>query len=367
MESSHPLYHLLSDDCRESFERLRGGLSRVLPSSYQLPVLEFQLWDKPQFNARVRHRGNDAGRAIVEVNTGLLLSVYNSIEASAESVYTCVLGTASDDLIDRDVLCSIVYDAALHFVLLHEMYHIYEGHMAFLMARKGISVFQEQARCFDGSDKDLDPETAYFLEFEADGSALVSLLTHVEFESLIEVASTFEPLENHCVLVQDFPGVARNIGFRLILCSAWIVASLMESARHKDQQAVLPMARMLSLVSTLMSWYAQLDNLQQTEDGELVRRLDDAQASAAREFLQEVAKPVLIERWHLHGDHGDDVATESYYPKDIEQLARDLQTLLFRRPADTATSQQVVSCERLRTTVEPLLRQYRYIKPNEQE
>ena len=367
MKPSHPLYQLLSDDCHEAFERLHIGLPLILHPSRELPVLDFQLWDKHQLNARVRHRSNDASRATVEVNTGLLLSVYNSIEASSESVHRCILGSGPVDHIDRDDLCSIVYDAALHFVLLHEMFHVYEGHMAFLHARKGMSELQEQGRCFDGSDEDLDPETAYFLEFEADGSALVSLLTHVEFEPLIHVVDTFESLDTHCTMVQDFPGIARNIGFRLILCAAWIVASLMEIERRPNALTVLPKARMLSLVSTLMSWYAQLDNLRQTEAGELVQQLDGTQASALRDFLQEVARPVLMERWPLQSTHRDVEATVRYNAKDIEQFIGDLQTLLLRQPTTTVASQQVASCERLRMTVEPMLEPYRYFSLNDKE
>lgn len=361
MDSTHPLYELLTDDCRQAFERLNGGLPRVLPPSRQLPTLDFQLWDKSRFNARVRHHGHDAGRASVEVNTGLLLCVFNSIESSADSVVSCVLGNTPHNLVDQDVLCSIVYDTALHFVLLHEMYHIFEGHMAFLQARKGVSEFQESGRCFDGSDKELDPETAYFLEFEADGSALVSLLTHIEFEALVEVVATVESLDNHCEMIQDFPGVARDIGFRVILCATWIVASLMELGRNADRQAVLPKARMLSLVSTLMSWYAELDNLQQNDNGELIQRLDHTQAEATRSFLQHVFKPVLTSPWQLHGAGSNKVATTGYNPRDIEQFALDLRTLLLQRPTSTVASQQVVSCERIRTTVEPLLEPYRYI------
>ena len=362
MEPSHHLYELLTDDCRQAFERLHSGLPRVLPPSRQLPILDFQLWNRYRFNARVRHPGGNASQTIVEVNTGLLHSVFNTIESSAESVHSCVLGSTPNEIVDRDVLCSIVYDAALHFVLLHEIYHVYEGHMAFLLARKGISVFQELGRCFDGSDENLDPETAYFLEFEADGSALVSLLTHIEFEPLIEVVSVFESLGDHCVMVQDFPGVARDIGFRIIMCATWIVASLMEQGRNIDQQAVLPRARMLSLVSTLMSWYAELDNLQQTEDGELIQRLDDSHVGATRAFLHRIAKPVLITHWQLHSADSDKLATAGYNARDIEQFARDLQTLLFRQPTRSVASQQVVSCERIRTRVEPLLKPHRYIK-----
>lgn len=361
MDSSHPLYRLLTDDCRQAFERLDGGLRRVLCPGRSLPILDFQLWDKSRFNARVRHRGKDAERATVEVNTGLLLSVFNTIDASTDMVYRCVLGSSSNEKIDQDVLCTIVYDVALHFVLLHEMYHIYEGHMAYLHARRGIAVFQELGRCFDGSDEDLDTETAYFLEFEADGSALVSLLTHIELASLRQVVATVESLEEHCVVVQDFPGLARDIGFRLILSATWIVASLMESGRNQDQKTVLPRARMLSLVSTLMSWYAELDNLRQTNAGELIQRLDDSQASKTRAFLEHIAKPVLTTHWQLHKSDNDKIATVGYNPEDIEQFGRDLQILLFRQPARTVASKQVVSCERIRMTVEPLLRPYRYI------
>ena len=364
MDSSHPLYDLLCDDCNEAFERIRGGLPRVLKPHRPLPSLGFRLRQKSQFNARVRQPGNDARKAVIEVNTGVLKAVYHSIEASADIVVQCVVGGESDDFVDRDLLLSVVYDVSLHFVLLHEMYHIYEGHMAFLHSRKRSAVLNEVARCFRGDDGDLDAETAYFLEFEADGSARVSLLIHVEFEALVDVVTALAPLEDDVVMVQDFPETARPIGFRLILCAAWIVASLMEANRHRHENGVLPKARILSLLSNLMSWYAQLDNMTQNAEGELIQSLTDNQAREMREFIQQVAKPVLTQPWQLYSEQSDVRTPVRYNTTDIEQIARDLQTLLFRSSADTPASQQIVACERLRSTVEPLLDQHRYIHPN---
>ena len=356
-ESDVPAF--LERDCEDAFLRLDAGLMRILEPQRRVPICRYRLRDKGAFNARIRQPGHTAHLAMVEMNRGTLEVLHQSIVGSSADIVSAVMPTDKID-IDADQLLTSVYDVAIHFILLHELYHIYEGHLDFLSQLRGRHSLAEVEQCFTGDDPVLDLNTAYYLEMEADGSALVSLLTHVSFQSIVEQASSVSHVNTEHAFVQDLTDEARLFGYRIIACAVWMVGALMETSRPKGSRSVLPIARMLSMISTLMSWFIEANELVENEHGELIQRLNDQQPALIARFLNEVAKPVIVALWQFPGSAADTNTALFRTPIELEQFLRDMQSLIGRQPPSSPFAQQIITSESLRSTLEKQLAPYRY-------
>lgn len=360
METSEPEWQeMLQRDCEEAFDRLSTGLPHILKPRRRVPSCRFRLRDKNDFNARIRQPGHSEHLAIVEMNSGTLRTLHQTIADSSTAILAAI-APANESVIAPDLTLTSVYDVAVHFILLHELYHIYEGHLDFLSDSKGRRVLSEVERCFTGDDPGLDRETAYYLEMEADGSALVSLLTHVAFHSIVEQAAIIGPVEPAQTFVQELSDEPRLFGYRIILCAVWIVGALVEVNRPQDSHSALPLARMLSLVSTLMSWFIEADDLAVNEQGELIQRLNEHHPELIARFLNHVAKPVVVHLWQFPRSVSDTSNALFSSTVELEQFLRDIQSLIGRQPATSPATQQIIASEQLRIETEEQLARHRF-------
>lgn len=348
----------IGNDCEESFRRLDEGLRDILVPRRCVPQCRFKLRNKASFNARIRRPGHQPGWAILEINQGMLQILAESIAAARDQIVSAIDPTK---VIQQDIELTLntVYDVAVHFVLLHELYHVYEGHLDYLAERHSRNVYSETERCFGGDDPGLDQQTAYYLEMEADSSALVSLLIHINFHGILEIVSKFDTPESDAVFVQELTGQTRIASYRIVLCAIWIVGVLMETNRPESVDNGFPLARMLSLVSTLMSWYVETNELQENEKGELLQNLSQHQVNKLNEYLEQVAKPVISQLWFFH--HSSATGSAFSTPAELEQFLRDLQSLLLRQTSSSPSVQHILNCEILRANAESRLSTYRYI------
>lgn len=265
--------------------------------------------------------------------------------------------------VDPDVLLTNLYDVAVHFVLLHELYHVYSGHLAYSRKNFGLNCVSEAKLGLSEGATGLDEVTAYYLEFEADSNAVTSLLSHVRFEGLHRQAGRYSELDESISSVHEMDGQARAYGFRMVLAAVLITGALIEANRRNSLKHPLPAARLLSLAATSMAWYAELDAMQPEVSGAFSQMLSDKQIASLEDFLFQVVKPIFVMLWEF-----PDVATSErlgLYSKtsNAGKLLIDLKALTFNEPLNTPAGHQIERIERAQKGIKAALSPCRLFSP----
>ena len=338
-------------DCRAAFATLAPALRHQLGEHAAAPRCSFAILERETFDARVRRPGGLAGRAVVEVSTGLLVELHDALSRASGPLAPAIAGPEA--ALEPDAALATLYDLALHFVLLHELYHVYEGHLVYLGREKGTAAVVESTVGLGGSA--LEADVAYFLELEADGSALTSLVSHLAFEHIESIARQAGEVSTTDPCVHELRGDARDTGFRAALAALWITIALIERHRAPDGAMPRALARLLGAVSGLMAWYAELDALRVDERGAVLQRLTGEQASSLRRFLDQVVRPVATA---LEAPPpGVESGTLGFFEGAADRAAffADLRALVANARPDGTAGRQLVACEARRRDLERAL------------
>ena len=191
-------------------------------------------------------------------------------------------------------------------MILHEAYHIFGGHFDALDTLAGEAAFRLDetgpAFSFDSrAPNPVPPNLAYFLELEADSSALQWLMQIAVPTTVQAFLDALEPgrdaIEPDGLFDLEEP--ARSAVFRALLAAIWLVMLLLESRRHGPSGThPLSGARLLAATSTIMEQFAEIDVSLSAEGRSAV--LDADQADDTIHFLTEVVKPVALAAWRIN-------------------------------------------------------------------
>ena len=78
---------------------------------------------------------------------------------------------------NRMTIANVLFDVASRFVAGHEQWHFLHGHVHYKFSKSGTSSFRELPT--DGIPREVEPEIARALEFDADAATLVTVLTDI--------------------------------------------------------------------------------------------------------------------------------------------------------------------------------------------
>ena len=179
----------LAADCRARFEALVPRVASALGLHRAMPQVSTTVTPLTDFGASVRHPGGHPGRVVVEFHMGALVGLHAAIEAHATELLRAVLADLAVREIDEAHVLTLVYDTALTFIQLHELFHLLGGHLDFRHREYGLAELSELSLGYaTSSPTGLSEELAYALELEADGNALDVMIGKASFEALLQQA-----------------------------------------------------------------------------------------------------------------------------------------------------------------------------------
>ncbi len=347
-----------------------------------MPDLRLRIDACKKFDAFIR----PSKKPLIIINDGLLFDLYSSIEKNAGKIMTAaneslLKNSPSIDMPIAETIDSI-YDLALGFALEHEMQHLLCGHIDFdadssLEARNEL-LFNELTLTMSGTTSDKtrkDPLRSYFIEIEADNSALDWMITRNVFGCITRqmklVRGVLEKNSDQRTIA-ELDGTESLISYRLLLISVWIVVSLLEANRKAEtglllkEEHPLPAARLMSAITTLMLWYARIDSLRFDDCGKMLVTLSSSQARLMRNFLFYILKPVAINLAEFPNAETASVLSfpigNSRKDTDIVELMEDLIALIGKQPPKTSAGRQLEKLESLRQEIRAALEPYRYLE-----
>ena len=297
------------------------------------------------FDASIRNIGN-LNRYIVEMTDGLIFGILESIENNRKKINGAIEDSTKGSEVlptkKSEMLLDTVYELSFHFISHHEIFHYVCGHLNYDI-NKNINILKprshsESSLGLGASENKIDEEAllrAYYLEMEADSTAIEWLIEKVIFTSLQkEIVTCFDlednSDENFDTTIHNMDPKFRIFCFRYILVSIWIVIILMESNKDKkitsqEYSHPLPATRLLGVLSTLVLWYARIDKGEMTPSGTSTIVLTDEQRESVFEFIQSIVSPVAI---NLFDFQDSDIFTKIVKPISIENSAEGVAIFL---------------------------------------
>lgn len=332
----------------------------------------------PEFMARVYH--STRRRLTVEVSEGLISDVFGMIRSCSQTIVEALtkpslqLG-ARIEIDEKDAL-NLVAKLALSFVLQHELFHALCGHLDYKLAlRRKDRAFSEfalavaddgsQARSV-GAPADELARFSYYMEFEADDSALAWMVDRLAFEEIDSIVKELERAEGIALRREDtapihyLSGSARILSFRLLIIAVWCTIDVVEQHRSQNLQSrshPYPASRFLSAMSTMMAWYAFIDKTSANRLGEQVVKLTDENLGGIGSFVQDVLRPALVPFAGLAAP-----AIYSTAGLSVIDLAKDIGFLFLGKTPESPAGKQLGEIEQARDEYRRILSEHRYLR-----
>ena len=376
----------LWDECERGFLVTINGLASALRLNRPLGSISLNSVDGTDFLAQVRTRIDD--RLVVELSSGLLQQLHGLLaehgEALAAAVGAPLQESAHPLPVPQSELLASIYFLALHFILQHELFHILCGHFGHYATagESGVRSFSEatlamsEAELAARTDVDTSVDSllfSYYLELEADATAIESVLGTLVFERVEQFLAALDdgkqaPEPDRTIL--RMTGRDRIVAFRLVLAAIWVVIGLMEENRdirltRHSKTHPLPSARLFGALGTLMTEYADPEDVQLADSGELIVELSERTADALKEFMHEVLGPMakgLADipspevSFRLALPVGDSDSTPG-----VAALIADLGAMLDRRAPATTGAKQLLEVQKLRQQFLSRLKPFNYL------
>ncbi|GJH26978.1 hypothetical protein [Caballeronia novacaledonica] len=265
-------------------------------------------------------------------------------------------------------------ELATHFIVLHEVSHVLCGHLDAVQKTgpaKALA-FDESSLGIDSPTKEdggpfpsaTDIHRAYFLEMEADNTAIQWLMQAPVLENLgrsLRLQLPDEYVEEHSIAMVDLGGKARVQAFRVLLSACWSVIALMEKRRgraltrpggHPTSEA-----RLVAAVFTLMEQFAELtDGFTDPATGGKFRRLTSLHQEACTEFLDQIVKPAFIE--YVAAQYRQSDPTERHI--DALAVLQAVKKSVADDPPDSRLGDEIQAIEKLRPCMVHDLKIFRY-------
>lgn len=256
-----------------------------------------------------------------------------------------------------------IEEMAVSFVFLHEIFHIFCGH---LHARDvaGFASYDEVSMCADSLASNGREEAyqlclrAYYREVEADNTALQWLMQSrmpIGLRTLL-----YSSRKCDVISISDTASKCREIAYKILLSAVWLVVKRMEKARSATMkmqysQHPLPGARLLASIFTVLEQFAEIDAVPD-QSGRKLHQLSSREKMGIDKFLRVVLKPLLIAPWPA-----DDMSTIEQGQESFSVLvALEIRNLLLQRPTETPIGQELERVEMLRSAMCEELADFRY-------
>lgn len=281
------------------------------------------------------------------------------------------------------LIAEIVLDLSASFVVLHELFHVLNGHTADLMAaskrrRRRLSL-EEAAHLVAlrldvmavsptaGSPAAKDEMLhAYYLEVEADNSALQWLMQAVPISSplraLIDLVSADDIGALEIAQLPD--GWGRVLAFRALLTALTVTVRLLERQRGDATRAPTPghpypMARLFAGAFTIMQQFAEITDMEVDADGAQRRRLSRLEAKDMRTFFEMIVRPLVSAPWAQR----DPAAAADGFEIHGPRISAELANLLLGRGPQTEPACELLRIQRLRDLMNRRLARHRCFAP----
>ncbi|MFC1747620.1 hypothetical protein ACFL2V_02315 [Pseudomonadota bacterium] len=363
------LLNTMREECKLAFTHTLAGLSNVTMCR-SLGRIQFQSSSRTLFNATIRVPSH-SNTSILSVCDGIYTQLYQLISSHGESLIEAIYPSGSGLDVDHLNVLDTIYDLAINFVLQHEMNHILCGHVDYLREAKGLrSVEFSMSESLEerGNKSEKNWLHDYFLEVEADGTALEWMLDRLTFTQLHnEFRALLGDDSPENTPIADLPGACREVGFRYLLVAVWLVVVLMEESRSqeaKDNNArhPLPAARLITAMATFMMYYAKLENLEVESSGQLTTTLSGQDADSLKAFFSYVVKPVV--RGVLMSNNANLVLPYDGidHEQDMASFLKDVHGLLKGEDTGSAVMIQVANIEKVRLDVLKFIEPFRYME-----
>lgn len=324
-------------------------------------------------------------KPVIRISRSFLGDIQGAVEKHAQVLTRACLIDLDPNSKTHDAearLLPCVLDATASFVLLHELFHMFCGHWDVLRSRpsegnQSLSLDEASLGLAETNSRDrtraraedddlLPSRCAYYVEMEADNTALQWLMQAAPPDSLAALLSALWPNESNEPLtsIADLDGPARILVFRLLFAASWLVVLLIEQKRPeallKDTRShPLPAARLLAGMFTLMEQFAELDNAFIGESGYKTLTLSDREVEDMVLCLRKVIAPVLKAPWPASDPASASEGLVAFSPP----LITELRNILLQKPPETKPGDELEKIEQLRLEMATRFRPYRYFTP----
>jgi hypothetical protein len=317
----------------------------------------------------------------IEVSGSFLRDIQGAITQNAQMLTrTCLsdlnLTVNAKDGEERLLRCLL--DLLSSFVLLHELFHLFCGHIDELKSRPGNldpSLSLDDAYfgmtrtgaplspAGEGQTDLMRTRSGYFLEVEADNTALQWLMGSSMLPSLPALLSGIRANQSdeHPSCIADLEGNERILAFRTLFAASWLVLLLAENKRPDElrirfKDHPLPAARLLAAMFTLMEQFVELADPVPNESGRKIHVLSDEHIEDMKLFLRKILGPVLKAPWPVT----DQAAAAEGLGVFSPPLVKELRNILLQKPLETKPGHELEEIEELRNYMNDLLQAHRY-------
>ncbi len=367
--------HVMQEECELVFSNTLKELSNIVMLR-PLSNVFLQRSNNLQFDASIKIAPT-SNVLLLTVSKGVYVQFYDTIkdhhQLLSDAVFPADMGV---DVTKLNILDTL-FDLSFNFVLQHELNHILCGHLDYQRATKGVDLAEyamSESLCELGGLSD-DILRSYYLEVEADGTAIEWMLERLQFKQLNNdlnalLKAKFSS-DMASLSIMDLPRATRDIGFRYLLVSVWLVICLMESNRSESVKEYnithpLPAARLISAINILMLYYAKLSKLRIPDSGEMWVSPSSSDTQAMQEYLTNVVKPVIksfaginptMQKFPLVIPYGG-----SNYGENLVNLLMDVKGLLKNEGNKSEVMIQVSRIESVRSEILEALEEFRYME-----
>lgn len=300
LESS--LQQKIEGQCESVFNELIRGLKNHHTLVKPFPDIHLSIEDDNSLNAAVLQPFTSMAMYKVRVSGHFLAQIYKTVKAH-EKMTMDMMGVGGErvfdaTLMDPDDVLDTVFKMAIHFVLLHELFHVLFGHMYLTKDNNG-QLFMSERSDLVGEQNSDKINRYYFLELEADNSAIEWMIAFTEIgdvSKLLERCKLIGAGKGTSLSELDYP--AKQFAYKLLFISVWLVIALFENDRldpTPDQAASHPMpkVRLITAIHSMIKFYALLSVESRGEQGLFVK-LDDPEIESIHEFTEAVSAPFII-------------------------------------------------------------------------
>jgi len=301
----------------------------------------------------------------IELSSAFALEMHSELQSVSAIISTYVPvrnrsfpGTCEESLM-------LTGELLRRFVLLHELFHLFCGHIDWLRERKipaGVAFdelhlgLSHSKDTISGSKSADEISRAYMFEAEADGLAIQWLTRSTMFPQ----AGGF-PGQTTASL-SKLPKQTRITAFRLLLGAIWIVIRKIESNRvtnlaQHDGAHPLPGARAILAVAMLAREYTDVGEVEIDAHGGAHKRLTAREANRLQEFFPQVVRPVLGADWWPDLSHIPRKSLEGSLPT----LLPALQKYILRQEPSDEFNLQIRRIEKMRLKLDRDLAKFRYL------
>jgi hypothetical protein len=339
---------------------------------YEIPppvTLRFSYRLSESRAASIRRTARDGG-ARIEISTRLAAALDEEINGLQSTLSALLFRSAwRQRERGREVLIA-AEELAIGFILLHEIFHLVNGHFGWVETNAEHLGFDEGRLGLHldagGSGAGRPVATysrisdAYVLESEADCSAIQWMVQETAPAGMRRLFGLGE------TPIQLFPKRRRAEAFRLFLATVWLVIRKLEAGREKSMRNnskthPLPVTRLFVAFGMLTQQYCRISGLRFDAQGGGQYTLTERDVASMREFLAEILRPVLTSDWNPGSPA---IAAESLEGQ-MRFYLPDFGNHLLNRPVQTIAGRELLRMERARFRMDRRLRPFRYYHPVE--